>query len=449
MGKWDGWNVDAKSKESLERLADHLCEGGVIALVGAGLSQRAGLPGWETLLNDMEAAARALPDASKQRIVSTKADFLWRAEVYKEGLGVEYRRFLRRRFRKVMAEIDPCITHVVRLPFSHILTTNYDTCLEQAHQRYSAVEYDDPDWMDKAEMREFLFTFYHAPRRSYIHLHGRYDQPDSVVLSHSDYVKRYVISDEAAQRLLILFATHRIVFIGFSLSDPALMQILERVNSRLAVGDVKHYVFLAEESAENADFERRRLQKMYGIEPIFFRLDQTFSQFERVLASLVEQVRQKNPEKLLTARASKERTGKDALKVAPTSSEDDVCELPQVLRHQSEDPNKGAFGGKAEANGRRLSATVETVETNWYKITLTVEQIRKPRVRRLSGIVEFHLHPSFDPVVEKVEVKDGKAVLPVHAYGAFTVGAVADGGKTRLELDLAADTRFPQRFREQ
>jgi len=33
------------------------------------------------------------------------------------------------------------------------------------------------------------------------------------------------------------------------------------------------------------------------------------------------------------------------------------------------------------------------------------------------------------------------------AYGAFTVGAVADRGKTTLELDLALVESFPEEFR--
>jgi hypothetical protein len=41
----------------------------------------------------------------------------------------------------------------------------------------------------------------------------------------------------------------------------------------------------------------------------------------------------------------------------------------------------------------------------------------------------------------------GVAELSIDAWGAFTVGAVADGGLTRLELDLAEHPDFPAEFR--
>lgn len=66
----------------------------------------------------------------------------------------------------------------------------------------------------------------------------------------------------------------------------------------------------------------------------------------------------------------------------------------------------------------------------------------------LQGRVKFHLHSSFDPAVETVAVEDGQATLTLHAYGAFTVGAETDGGRTHLELDLAALPQAPKYFRE-
>ena len=61
--------------------------------------------------------------------------------------------------------------------------------------------------------------------------------------------------------------------------------------------------------------------------------------------------------------------------------------------------------------------------------------------------MEFHLHPSLAPPVVAVKVQDGRAVLNLAAWGAFTVGALADGGQTTLELDLAEDETFPELFR--
>jgi len=102
------------------------------------------------------------------------------------------------------------------------------------------------------------------------------------------------------------------------------------------------------------------------------------------------------------------------------------------------DPQKGRFGGQEAAEGRRLSAIVEpsSVDSDWCKITLAV--CAEPGAPMLSGKVSFYLHDSFEPDHYIVSVgKDGKAILHLRAWGAFTVGAVADEGKTLLELDLA------------
>jgi hypothetical protein len=113
----------------------------------------------------------------------------------------------------------------------------------------------------------------------------------------------------------------------------------------------------------------------------------------------------------------------------------------------SDDPNKGRFGGKPIANGRILRARIEPSEygKGVYRVTLTVGAFGNAPT--LGGSVIFYLHPTFTPSVVTTRVEKGIATLTVLAYGAFTVGAVADDGKTRLELDLADHPEAPEDFR--
>jgi hypothetical protein len=113
----------------------------------------------------------------------------------------------------------------------------------------------------------------------------------------------------------------------------------------------------------------------------------------------------------------------------------------------ADDPNKGQFGGSARAGGRVLRAMVEPTAAfqNLYRITLTVTSTEPERP--LADSVEFHLHPTFRKQVVRQEVLNGSATLVLIAYGAFTVGAVADGGETKLELDLAELETAPAEFR--
>ena len=100
------------------------------------------------------------------------------------------------------------------------------------------------------------------------------------------------------------------------------------------------------------------------------------------------------------------------------------------------DTQKGKFGGSPEANGRRLEASVtRTGTTDWATVEVRVWSTAG---RPLAGTVEFHLHETFKPEdVQTVPVNAaGIARLEFPCWGAFTVGAVADSGATRLELDL-------------
>jgi hypothetical protein len=115
--------------------------------------------------------------------------------------------------------------------------------------------------------------------------------------------------------------------------------------------------------------------------------------------------------------------------------------LRDEIPRDPEDPQKGRFGGSASINRRMLSATVKPIGDDYYEIVLTVQG------PDLTGNVEFHLHPTFSPSLRTVAVEDGKATLELLGWGAFTAGAIADNGKTRLELDLAQDSSFPEAFR--
>jgi hypothetical protein len=60
----------------------------------------------------------------------------------------------------------------------------------------------------------------------------------------------------------------------------------------------------------------------------------------------------------------------------------------------------------------------------------------------LSGVVTFYLHDSFSQPIQQVQVNGGQAELTVSSWGAFTVGAVANGEQT-MELDLSTLPEAP------
>jgi hypothetical protein len=104
------------------------------------------------------------------------------------------------------------------------------------------------------------------------------------------------------------------------------------------------------------------------------------------------------------------------------------------------DPQNGKWGGNPldDKTHRKLSAKVENIPNDNYfrRVILRVEST-DPASFPLTDIVTFHLHPTFAKPVIEVKPIDNVAEINLVAYGAFTVGAETDGGKTKLEFDIA------------
>ncbi|MDB5006263.1 MAG: hypothetical protein JWP45_656 [Mucilaginibacter sp.] len=134
--------------------------------------------------------------------------------------------------------------------------------------------------------------------------------------------------------------------------------------------------------------------------------------------------------------AAQTKTGNTAQPTSPAAVND------------PDDPQKGKWGMKSEVNGRKISATVSNIAfSKYYQVVIKVESTDP--AKPLTGKVQFHLHNAFaypDPVVP---VTNNEAVYySLKALGAFTVGAEADGGATRLELDMSQLQNAPTKFRE-
>ncbi len=135
----------------------------------------------------------------------------------------------------------------------------------------------------------------------------------------------------------------------------------------------------------------------------------------------------------------------DSISNAPVGS---LTVLPPVTN--PDDPQKGRFGGQSEKNHRILKAGVTTTgNPEYFQVRLQVEATDAGNP--LATDVIFYLHDSFHPSVYLVTppmFKEGKAIIDLLSYGAFTAGAATDNGNTLLELNLAEEKNLPVVFRE-
>jgi hypothetical protein len=397
---------------------------GCIAFVGSGTSVPSGFPTWAGLLDRLRDAAdeadprgpRQLPPLAER---DGAADLLWEAEEYRRRLGANrYQPFLREEFKPNGKAPGAALAALVALPFKDFITTNYDELIEQAardaHQQLRAAH-----WHNADAVRQFLGDLSNARRtaeRRVLYLHGRYDDPEHVVLTEHDYIARYVTDEGTRRRLFSIFALVPVVFVGFSLGDPDLVELLRQVQAALGPGRPRHFAVLGLERASDEPAIRNRLEGKFGVAPVFYPVTEDKGRKDHsALATLLRQL-------------AIDLTGE----LAPRS-------LPVVPpAPDANDPNKGQFGGRAEGGERRLTATVarDQEKPDWFDITLTLATTDP--ARPLPSQVTFHLHPSFRHPVHTIATALGVAQLNVRAYGAFTVGVeVPDAKPSRLELDLA------------
>lgn len=118
---------------------------------------------------------------------------------------------------------------------------------------------------------------------------------------------------------------------------------------------------------------------------------------------------------------------------------------PGLLRKviHSDDPQRGRFGGERRSEGFQISARFQpTSNRDWTRIIIRVNG-KAPD----GTAVEFHLHDSFKPQLERETFRRGVAELTVTVWGGFTVGVWIPSLEVELELDLAKLRDAPHNIR--
>ncbi|KXK56883.1 MAG: hypothetical protein IPM61_04450 [Chlorobi bacterium] len=97
---------------------------------------------------------------------------------------------------------------------------------------------------------------------------------------------------------------------------------------------------------------------------------------------------------------------------------------------------------------RALTAEVtpDSDDPDWYRVRITLAPVGSGAP--IVGRVYFLIHHTFPKNKVPAVASNGTATLERYAYGAFTVVALADGGNTKLKLDLAQLPNLPKEFAE-
>ncbi|HEY0972276.1 MAG TPA: SIR2 family protein [Gemmatimonadales bacterium] len=213
----------------LPALVSYIRAGRCILFVGAGLSAGAGYPTWTELVRRLvertsaelrsEAARQELDELMSAGRLREVADFC-RSVLGEDGLHSMLCAELARRPGIQSA------THraVVETPFACIVTTNYDSLLEDGYARWGARGIPRaPTGRDLAKLGTLLLdgAFF------ILKAHGDLGDAESIVLTAEDY-RRIIHANPAFQAVLSsLLLTHAVLFVGYSLNDPNFRLLLD------------------------------------------------------------------------------------------------------------------------------------------------------------------------------------------------------------------------------
>lgn len=228
----------------LEDLRKELAQGEVLVVVGTGVSIQATggakFAKWDELILDGIAHAQGtnlLKDAEAERLRQqleggTVDDRLDVAEEVEKALGREFRLWLHKTVGALGVK-DASVIDAVHGLGAPIATTNYDDLLTRGRSVRHV------PWTNVAAAQEILRGH---RRDAVLHLHGSFDDPDSVVLGRQSYQK--LLASSGAQGVQQgLAATKALLFIGCGdgLTDPNLGHLLDWVDEAFGDSVYRHY----------------------------------------------------------------------------------------------------------------------------------------------------------------------------------------------------------------
>ncbi|HSF32445.1 MAG TPA: SIR2 family protein [Candidatus Tectomicrobia bacterium] len=208
-------------------LLRYMREGRCVLFCGSGLSAWAKLPTWKKLLQDIiTQLGEEMPDDSDldelNRLLNA-GKLLEIADHCRETLGQRYHNILSEQLRGVTGDIPEPHKIIIELPFSAVVTTNYDKLLERSFASQSNWP-KTPTHLDVDMLGPLLFdgSFF------ILKAHGDIDRPESMVLTTRDY-QEIIHANPAFNAIFsAILLTKAILFIGYSLNDPDFRLLFDR-----------------------------------------------------------------------------------------------------------------------------------------------------------------------------------------------------------------------------
>lgn len=227
-----------------DALADLLRSGQLSLLLGAGISQGMGLPGWETLVTECEKSVDIPPVEGRSSKELMEAIDDVRRELARRGRASDLRNLVRSNLypepflrqagypndiveQRLLIAIGAMVMASSRGSVADVFTLNFDDLLEwylHLHGFKTQVVVDFPQYLE----RGYDVTIFH-PHGFLPLMEDVYSESDWLVLSHRELVDR--LSDVSAPWPTVIASrllSRRFLIIGTSLNDLDIEVLLNR-----------------------------------------------------------------------------------------------------------------------------------------------------------------------------------------------------------------------------
>lgn len=232
--------------------------------VGAGLSQPL-FPSWKNLLylflDQAKEGDLSYSESELTELIERGESYLDVADTLVDSIGLtRYRDIMESIFDKDFSEneVPEAYQILMNLAPKTIITTNYDRIPEIAGKGKYRINTN--------KNAPEATRFFSDNKSTVFKLHGDIIDQSSIVLTTADY--RRVMHSNQSTRLLMnsLLSTKILIFVGFSLSDPHIDNILDNIMAINNGLPLSHYVLLNEQSK----FKITSFEKKYGVKVIAY-----------------------------------------------------------------------------------------------------------------------------------------------------------------------------------
>jgi hypothetical protein len=259
-----------------DRLVEAVRLRNIVGFIGAGASSPL-VPCWNSALNTLlqKILSKGLlqPREEKELREQIDHDPLMVADAIQDRLTpVICRDTLSSMFRLDSNSFTSLHELVVNCNFKGIITTNYDTGLENA---YAKIRQEHPASANQANQFELAKwqnkSIFETNITPILHLHGIHNDPDSIVFSASDY-HNYYFTKNLSGFVENMWQSERLLVIGFGFSDPYLNFFADKVLRSASVGN-RHFAFIGIDDALGVTtLTRSNFVKKYRLTPIFYHI---------------------------------------------------------------------------------------------------------------------------------------------------------------------------------